>query len=88
MPQKKEIKEEKKVTEKDVSEDTPEITPDRLPLMPLRDVVIFPYMVVPILVVRDASVVCNTFPRWICNNFIQYRAPKGVSKCQRTMGYY
>ena len=30
--------------------------PDIMPLLPLRDVVLFPYMVVPILVVRDASV--------------------------------
>ena len=30
--------------------------PDVMPLLPLRDVVLFPYMVVPILVVRDASV--------------------------------
>ncbi len=30
--------------------------PDEMPLLPLRDIVIFPYMVVPILVIRETSV--------------------------------
>ena len=33
-----------------------ELLPESLPLLPLRDVVLFPNMVIPILVVRDASV--------------------------------
>ena len=55
MSQKVDTNEETKLDEKNVPEETSEI-PSRLPLMPLRDVVIFPYMVVPILVVRDSSV--------------------------------
>ena len=30
--------------------------PERLPLLPLRDVVVFPYMMLPLLVGRTASV--------------------------------
>lgn len=30
--------------------------PDEMPLLPLRDIVVFPYMVVPILVIRETSV--------------------------------
>ncbi len=30
--------------------------PETLPLLPVRDIVIFPYMVVPILVIRDTSI--------------------------------
>jgi len=44
-------------------EDTPEFTPpsvehipDELPLLPVRDIVIFPYMVLPLFVGRDLSI--------------------------------
>ncbi len=44
-------------------EDTPELTPpsvehipDELPLLPVRDIVIFPYMVLPLFVGRDLSI--------------------------------
>jgi ATP-dependent Lon protease len=33
----------------------PLVTPDRLPVLPLRDVVLFPYVVMPLLVGRQAS---------------------------------
>jgi ATP-dependent Lon protease len=33
----------------------PVVTPDRLPVLPLRDVVLFPYVVMPLLVGRQAS---------------------------------
>jgi ATP-dependent Lon protease len=33
----------------------PIVTPDRLPVLPLRDVVLFPYVVMPLLVGRQAS---------------------------------
>ena len=36
-------------------DDSP-VIPDTLPLLPLRDIVIFPNMVVPILVARESSV--------------------------------
>ncbi len=32
------------------------VLPEEMPLLPLRDIVVFPYMVVPILVIRDTSV--------------------------------
>jgi len=31
-------------------------TPDVLPILPLRDVVVFPYMVIPLMVGRPSSV--------------------------------
>ncbi len=58
------MEEEKKVipeepfaeeTEKKTEEDEP-IIPGVLPLLPLRDVVIFPYMIVPLFVGRDLSI--------------------------------
>jgi len=30
--------------------------PDRLPLLPIRDIVVFPYMVLPLFVGRDMSI--------------------------------
>ena len=44
-----------KVSQPRKSDDSP-VIPDSLPLLPLRDIVIFPNMVVPILVAREASV--------------------------------
>lgn len=40
----------------DQNTEATEIIPETMPLLPLRDVVLFPFMVIPILVVRDASV--------------------------------
>lgn len=37
-------------------DDEDHLVPDRLPLLPLRDVVVFPFMVTPLLVGRQASV--------------------------------
>ena len=34
---------------------TPDSIPDRLPVLPLRDVVIYPYMIFPVLVGRESS---------------------------------
>ncbi|MCE5250306.1 endopeptidase La [bacterium] len=52
--------EEKVITDIVVAQDKVpeeiENLPDDVPLIPLRDMVMFPYMVIPILVVRDASV--------------------------------
>ena len=47
----------------DQTEEVIEGFPEKLPLLPLRDVVLFPYMVIPILVVRDASVGALQWPR-------------------------
>ena len=44
---------EKKVA--DISEDPIKI-PDVLPILPLRDIVIFPFMIVPLFVSRDRSI--------------------------------
>ena len=44
-----------KVSQPQKPDDSP-VIPDSLPLLPLRDIVIFPNMVVPILVAREASV--------------------------------
>ncbi|NOY06200.1 MAG: endopeptidase La [Chlorobi bacterium] len=38
------------------TETTPEVIPERLPVLPLRDVVIFPYMIFPILIGRENSI--------------------------------
>jgi ATP-dependent Lon protease len=32
------------------------VIPDELPLLPIRDVVIYPYMILPLFVGRDASI--------------------------------
>ena len=45
--------EEKKIA--DVSEDQIKI-PDVLPILPLRDIVIFPFMIVPLFVSRERSI--------------------------------
>ena len=37
-------------------DDDDHVVPARLPLLPLRDVVVFPYMVTPLLVGRAGSV--------------------------------
>jgi len=39
---------------------TPEDIPGKLPLIPLRDIVIFPYMIFPILVGRESSIAAVT----------------------------
>jgi ATP-dependent Lon protease len=39
---------------------TPEDIPSRLPVIPLRDVVIFPYMIFPVLVGRESSIMAVT----------------------------
>jgi ATP-dependent Lon protease len=56
MTEKNKIKKVKKTSSKPpVADDSIEI-PKTLPLLPLRDIVIFPNMVVPIMVAREASV--------------------------------
>lgn len=40
----------------EIQEPTPDDIPSSLPLIPLRDVVIFPFMIFPILVGRDSSI--------------------------------
>lgn len=49
---KKDVKKIKSSVTMEEVKDIPEV----MPLLPLRDVVLFPYMVIPVLVVRDASV--------------------------------
>jgi ATP-dependent Lon protease len=39
---------------------TPEDIPSRMPVIPLRDVVIFPYMIFPVLVGRESSILAVT----------------------------
>jgi len=43
------------ITKEEVSDDPQEL-PTSMPLLPLRDVVLFPDMIIPILVIRDSSV--------------------------------
>ena len=39
-----------------IKDDEDNRTPDVLPILPLRDVVVFPYMVIPLMVGRPSSV--------------------------------
>lgn len=43
------------VSPEESARDIPEF-PEEIPLLPLRDIVVFPFMVIPILVIRDTSV--------------------------------
>ena len=47
--------EEKQITGSESSEEQLRI-PDMLPVLPLRDIVIFPFMIVPLFVSRDRSI--------------------------------
>ena len=44
------------MTEFDIKEDREIEIPESLPILPVRDVVIFPYMILPLFVGRDMSI--------------------------------
>ncbi len=44
------------LTEQDLPQPQDVETPDKLPLLPVRDIVVFPYMVLPLFVGRDMSI--------------------------------
>src|SRR5205085_7368022 len=44
------------MAEQSPAESPPVEIPDRLPLLPIRDIVVFPYMVLPLFVGRDMSI--------------------------------
>jgi ATP-dependent Lon protease len=47
---------EQKIIKETQNNDTKEIIPNILPIIPLRDIVIFPYMMYPVLVGRESTV--------------------------------
>ena len=62
--------------------DRPNASPNTIPLLPLRDIIVFPYMVVPLFVGREKSIAAidEALPWYGLNALIHYLTPHGLEQ--------